>query len=345
VGGGSEIGWEIRNPSRTPGDIVAKVSLLDEVRAALAQVDVPSFRLMGEDLVALGPDRLRRAADAHDAELERPVPPSLRDAVRDERTALSNEAHAFLTRFNSSIHNRIRGYVELGRRLDFEYPWPVVAILGITQVMRTLRTVHALGLAGSLLERVGYSRLAETAERTDDVLRRTNRGIFSDSAPTVLFALRCHALRSDGRHDLARALLRGPSPVWMDDESRDIAFGLYDGLAIADPDARFRHMARLTERHFGREQAILSFHMGPGSSVRKRTKSWAARQLDPRSVIAPRVRAGRLELAPFRLPDGFEMRDHDARVKVFGEAFVKSVTTSPAEYRVARDWVVARFGK
>ena len=66
--------------------------------------------------------------------------------------------------------------------------------------------------------------------------------------------------------------------------------------------------------------------------------------LDPKSVHAPRVRHGKLELAPFPLPDGFAMKDHERRVEVFGEAFVKSVTRTRHEYEIARDWVLARFG-
>jgi hypothetical protein len=37
------------------------------------------------------------------------------------------------------------------------------------------------------------------------------------------------------------------------------------------------------------------------------------------------------------------MRDHDARVEAFARAFVASMTGSPADYRIARDWVLARF--
>lgn len=320
--------------------------MISSVFVSLLGRDMPSFRLMGEDLVGLTRDRLRGAADEHDAELERHVPPSLRNAVRDERDRISEEAHAILARSNASIHSRVRGYVELGRRLDFEYPWPVVAVLGITQVMRTLRMVHLLGLAGSALERLGRPRLAETVEKTDDVLRRTNRGIFADSVPTVTFALRCHTLRKEGREDLATALLVGPRMVWMDAESMALATRLYEGLALPDPDERFRHLADLTLRHFAREQAILSFHMGARTSpvATRRPKSWVARRLDPKSVYAPRIHRGKLELAPFPLPDGFEMKDHDRRVEVFGEAFVKSITRSRNEYEIARDWVVGRFG-
>jgi hypothetical protein len=339
VAGSLPIGRENRNPAENKGDIVCRVSLLGR--------DVPSFRLMGEDLVALSPDRLRHLADEYDAELERHVPPSLHDAVREERTDIAREAHELLSRYNTSIHTRVRGYVALGQRLDFEYPWPVVAVLGITQVMRTLHTVHLLGLAGSALERVGHTRLTETVERTDDVLKRTNRCIFADSVPTVTFALRCHSLRREGRADVAQALLAGPRMPWMDGEAVGIATRLYEGLAVADPEERFRCLSDLTLTHFAREQAILSFHMGVrvSSSPPRPRKSWVARMLDPKSVYAPRIRNHTLELAPFPLPDGFEMKNHERRVAVFGEAFVTSITRERHEYEVARDWVVGRFGK
>jgi hypothetical protein len=309
--------------------------------------DVPSFRLMGEDLVALSPDRLRVLLDEYDAELELHVPPSLREEVREERTVISREAHELLSRYNTSIHTRVRGYVALGERLDFEYPWPVVAVLGITQVMRTLHTVHLLGLAGSALERFGHTRLTETVERTDDVLKRTNRAIFADSVPTVTFALRCHVLQKEGRRDVAEALLAGPRMLWMDGEALGIATRLYEGLGVEDPDERFRRLSDLTLAHFAREQAILSFHMGVrvSSSPTKPRKSWVARMLDPKSVYAPRIRKHALELAPFPLPDGFQMKDHERRVEVFGEAFVKSITRTRHEYEIARDWVMGRFGK
>ncbi len=247
------------------------MSLLDEVRAVLADADLPSFRLYGEDLVALAPDRLRRAADEHDANVEKHVPPSLRKAVVEERTELLRAAHAFLTRYNPSIHNRIRGYLELGRRMEFAYPWPVVAILGIMEVMRTIRTVHLLGLAGGALERVGYSKLGETVERTDDVLRRTNRGIFADSVPTVLFALRCHELRTMDREDLARAILAGPRPIWMDAESKAIAQSLYEGLAVADPEQRFERLVCADAPTFrSRAGDIFSSHGHPEGPTESR---------------------------------------------------------------------------
>jgi hypothetical protein len=327
------------------------VSLLDEVRLLLEQDDLPGYRLQGEDLVVLGPERLRRAADHYDAELEKFVPPSLREKVTAERVALLSEAHAFVTRYNDAIFNRIAGYLELGRRIEFEYPWPVVAILGICQVLGTVRRVHALGLVGAGLERLGYSRLAMAAEKSDDVLRRTNRGIFADSVPTVLYALRCRELALGDRGDLSRPLLDGPCPVWMDAESQKLARALVEGLAIHDADQRFQALSALTLRHFAREQAIFSFHMGLSRARRPVTRppSGIARLFEARSLSAPKIvdtRHGRkLVFARFPLPEGFTISDHEARVRVLGDAFVRSVTRSRADYRLAVEYVQGRFGR
>jgi hypothetical protein len=56
------------------------------------------------------------------------------------------------------------------------------------------------------------------------------------------------------------------------------------------------------------------------------------------------VHGGKLVFRSFRLPSGFDLRDHDIRVEAFGRAFVSSVTGSVADYRIAQAWVVGRFG-
>lgn len=327
------------------------MTLLAELRALIDDGNAPSFRLMGEDLVALGPSRLENAAARYAQELEATVPPSLRGRFVAEQQATLSEARAFVTAHNTSIHQRIRGYLELGRRLDFEYPWPVVAILGIVEVMRTLERVHLLGLAGAALDRLGRPKMLEVAERTDDALRRTNRGIFADSVPTVLYALRARELAQTGERELSRLLLTGPCPVWMDEETRQLATGIVDGLAVSESTTRFRALSELTLRHFAREQAIFTFHLGGSRPVRTgaaaRRPSLVGRVMGEGRVIAPRIvrdaRGARLSYRPYPLPPGFELRDHDARVKVLGDAFVRSVTTSRADYDVARRWVQRRF--
>jgi len=328
------------------------VSLLDEVRALLGETELASFRLMGEDLVVLGPERLRRAAEAYEAELEKTVPPSLRERLTAERANVLAEAHAFLVRNNVGIHARIRGYLTIGRRVAFEYPWPIVAILGIGEVLRTIRRVHLFGLVGSALERFGFGAIAEAAERSDDILRRTNRGIFADSIPTVLYALRCRDLRTRGDHELAELLLRAPPPIWMDADSMTIVRGIDHGLGLPDPELRFRALSELTLVHFAREQAIFSFHMGGAPRSKpageRSRRSLGSRLFEARSFTAPRIVESRGEprliYARYPLPPDFSMRDHDARVRIFGDAFVRSITKTRDDYAAAVEWVEEHYG-
>ncbi len=49
-------------------------------------------------------------------------------------------------------------------------------------------------------------RWTRLADRTLNALRRTNRGVFADSVPVVLYALHIRALERDGQPELARAL-------------------------------------------------------------------------------------------------------------------------------------------
>jgi hypothetical protein len=45
------------------------------------------------------------------------------------------------------------------------------------------------------------------------------------------------------------------------------------------------------------------------------------------------------------LPRGFDILDHAARVELFGQAFVRSVTHDEADYRAAVAYVLRRFGR
>src|SRR4051794_25710216 len=112
--------------------------LVDALRRRLGTGDAHSFQLMGEDLALLTGQDLREAADGYQRELEL-LPPVVRARFVEAQAALQAEAHRFLRKYNRSVHTRIAGYVELGRRLDFQYPWPVVAILGIEQVLTGIR--------------------------------------------------------------------------------------------------------------------------------------------------------------------------------------------------------------
>src|SRR5262249_20739096 len=145
------------------------------------------------------------------------VPAALRGRVEEELTALQRDAHRFVRKYNRSVHHRLAGYVELGRRCRFAYPWPVVAILGIEQGMEGMRQNRMYGLVGEAARRLGWAALAQLTDGSEDVLRRTNRGIFADSVPTVLLALRADELRRAGEAALAEALVEGPLPPTFDE--------------------------------------------------------------------------------------------------------------------------------
>jgi hypothetical protein len=297
--------------------------LIDALRRKLGDPQAGSFQLMGEALQLLTVEDLRAAVVD--------VPPEL----LAEEAALGAEAYGWLAKYNRSLYGRIAGYLELGERLAFRYPWPIVAILGIVQVLGGMDRARLYGLAGRLASRFGYDTYEKLGDGSEDVLRRTNRGIFADSVPTVLRALRAEALRMAGKPELAGGLLDGRAAVLWDEESRVLCRAIADGLAIADDDARFRALSATTLRHFAREQAIFTHHIGSRSRKRK---------LPPaKAVPAPVVANGRLTFRPFALPPGFDFRDHDTRVEAFGRAFVTSVTGSRADHAVAIAWVKARF--
>lgn len=327
------------------------MTLVDSLREALSDPGAGSFQLMGEDFFVLPPSRLRDAAEAYRRQLEARVPKALRADFESEQETLSRVYRSWLNRYNTSLHRRVKGYLALGRLIDFEYPWPVAAILGIYQVATGFRRMGLYNLVGQAGSRLGFPTLLRVADGIADALRRTNRGIFADSVPTTLLALRCHDLRAQGRVRLATALLDGPLPPLMDDHSRRLAQRLYESLSVSDGGRRFRLLADLTLEHFRREQAIFTHHLGghrrrsPGRRPRSRLASWLAR---PRSVPAPVIerdeRQATLRFRPFALPRGFDMRDHESRVRYFAAAFVSSVTGSLEDYAVAVRWVIERFG-
>jgi hypothetical protein len=324
------------------------MALIEVLRERLGDEKARSFQLMGEDLVLLSGAEIAAAAEAWRAELVRTVPPELCDRFKKEQEGLLVEAHRMLGRYNRSLRGRIAGYLSLGRRCDFRYPWPVVAVLGLCQVISGLGRSRVYGLVGPVAKRFGWEGLEGLADGLDDLLRRTNRGIFADSVPTVLLGLRCAELRRSGEGAVAEALLDGPPPVVLDRGAMAIARGLAEGLGIEDEGERFRALAALTQRHFEREQAIFTHHMGPGREER-RAPAWIERLIAVRSIPAPVVErsggARRLVFRPFPLPEGFEMRDHPRRVEAFGRAFVSSVTGEVEDYRAAMEWVLGRFGR
>jgi hypothetical protein len=320
--------------------------IVHALREILHQPDARSFQLLGEDLALVDGPVLREAAARYDEELVRSVPAALREARERELSAALLHAHDWLRRYNRSLPARIQGYLALGERCGFEYPWPVVAVVGLCAVMEGRSRWRFLGLVGDALARVGSAALSGLAHTLDDVLLRTNRGIFADSVPAVLLSIRAHELRLGGEGALAEALLAGPLPAIMDDETRAICRALYDAFALRDGAVRFARLAAVTEQHFAREQAIFTYQMGPR---RKARAGFLASALRARSVAAPRIVAGRREpelvFLPYALPPGFEMADHEARVEHFGRAFVRSITATIPEYHAAMRYVVKRFGK
>ncbi|MCO5171841.1 MAG: hypothetical protein M9894_36540 [Planctomycetes bacterium] len=325
--------------------------LVERLRAHLADASASSFQLMGDDLALLtGPD-LRAAAAAYDEHLTRAVPDALRAAFEAEQRALLREAHALLRRHNHCLHARIAGYLDLGRRFGFEYPWPTVAVLGISTVLDGMARMRVYGLLGRATARLGLPHVERASERIDDALRRTNRAIFADSVPLTLLALRCHSLRRDGRGDLATALLEGPLPPLMDEECRGLARRLTDAFGIEDGARRYEALAALTLEHFRREQAVFTHHLGaPRQGPPRPHPTWLDRLVgNVRAVRAPRVERGllgrrRLVFRNHRLPPGFDIRAHAPRVTEFGRAFVSSITRCREDYQAAVDHTLARFG-
>jgi hypothetical protein len=324
------------------------MTLTGELALALGRQEARSFELMGEGLALLTGPRLGRAAAVYAAELER-VPAALRGEFEQEQQRIVAEAHTWLRRYNRSVHTRLRGYLALGRSCGFSYPWPVVAMLGICQVMSGLARSHAYALVGIAARRLRFPALEELAEGTEDVLRRTNRGIFADSVPTVLYALRCAELSAGGRPELAGALLDGPLPPIMDEESRAIARELAARAGEPESPECFRSLAALTREHFAREQQIFTHHIGVGSGRPPDARGLVARLVALTEVPAPAVvataRGREFRFRRFRLPPGFDVRDHEARVEAFARAFVDSVTASEEDYRAAVAYVEHRFGR
>jgi hypothetical protein len=323
--------------------------IIDSLRSLLDQPEARSFQLSGEDLALIDGSALREAAVRYEEELARSVPAPLREARERELSAIMKEAHRWLRRYNRALPARVKGYLALGARCRFEYPWPIVAIVGLSAVMTGFTRWRLYGLLGDALAKVGAAGLRNFAYTMDDVLLRTNRGIFADSVPAVLLSLRAHELRVKGQAEVGEALLAGPLPAIMDEESRAICRALHDALAIRDGGERFARLAAVTQQQFAREQAIFTYQMGGSWRSRGARGGGVLRSVTRvRSIEAPRIVAGRrgLELVfrPYALPTGFEMSDHEARVEEFDRAFVQSITGTVAEYHAAMRYVGRRFG-
>jgi hypothetical protein len=318
-------------------------------RLSLHLPNAKSFQLQGEDLVLIGGEDLVAAAEDWRHELDARVPVPMQPAFLREQAAAAAEAQRWLRRHNVSLHDRIAGYLALADLVE-DYPWPIVAILGLMEVRGSIRRFGALTAGSPLLARVGQTRWTRMADRTLDILRRTNRGIFADSVPLVLYALHVRALERDGQHELARALVDGPLPPVWDAAQAAVLVRLVDGLREPDPERRFRSLADLTVDQFEREQQVFTHHLGgdrpaaerpnrrPTHGAAARLQAWLA----PPQVRAPRIEhssgARRLVFAECPLPPEFDLRNHAARVELFSEVFVRSVLGSREDYACASRW-------
>src|SRR5688500_9343009 len=152
--------------SRT-GLVIWCMPLSDALLRAMQKDDASSFRLGGDGLWVLTGADLRAAAREYDAALAL-LPPSLRPRVEEEQASFAVVAHRWLCTYNHSLEDRLRGYVAMGRALGFEYPWPVVAVLGVLQVKGGVRRSEAIRLAGAAVP-----ALADIGDWMQDVFRRT----------------------------------------------------------------------------------------------------------------------------------------------------------------------------
>jgi hypothetical protein len=299
--------------------------------------------------VLLGGEDLLAAAEDWRRELDERVPAAMQPAFLHEQTVATAEAQRWLRRHNVSLHDRIAGYLALADQVQ-DYPWPIVAILGLMEVRGSISRFGALTAGSPLLARFGQTRWTRIADRTLDVLRRTNRGIFADSVPLVLYALHVRALERDNQPELARALVEGPLPPVWDAAQKTVLARLVDGLREPDPERRFRALAELTVDQFEREQQVFTHHLGgdrpaakrparrPTGKAAARVQAWLA----PPHVRAPRIErssgARQLVFAEYPLPPEFDLRNHAARVELFSDVFVRSVLGSRDDYACAARW-------
>ena len=173
-------------------------------------------------------------------------------------------------------------------------------------------------------------------------------GVEPDEVDLVIFATMTPDHYFPGSGALLQAKLGLRAVPCFDIRQQCVGF-LY-GLQLADADARFARLAKLTLRHFAREQAIFSYHLDGHrhGAADKRSgglgaKLFRLREVDAPVVVRDRKDRRHLSFEPYQLPRDFDIRDHETRVREFGRAFVSSVTASPEDYKVATEYAVKRF--
>jgi hypothetical protein len=143
--------------------------LVSALRELLGDPKAASFQLMGEDLALLPGAALAAAGRAWETATSA-LPPEVRVPFAIEQADVMNEAHGWLRRCNRSLHGRLHGYLALARRCDFEYPWPVVAMVGVSQVMEGFGRNRLYGLFGPAARALGLKRFERIVDASVDCL-------------------------------------------------------------------------------------------------------------------------------------------------------------------------------
>jgi hypothetical protein len=312
--------------------------LTDALRRSLEPADTSSFRLSSDELWLVTGADLKKAADEYEQSMGR-VKPDLRKRLAEEHLELATACWKWLRRFNISLEERLAGYSAMGRAFGWEYPWPAVAVLSMMTLRRGLRQSEALRLGG-----LAARPVLEVGDWIQDVLRRCNRGMFADGIPTALWALRCHGLRQAGEGMVADALLDGPLPLAMDEECRSVMRNLDASLKLESAAERFTALTQMTAKQLDREQAVVTAHLGAMRNGRNPSwEPWRVRFTRMKKVEAPVIRGGKVAFETFALPKDFELRNHGQRTEVFGQAFLKPLTGSIADFQIAVAEVARRF--
>ncbi len=288
---------------------------------------------MGDDLVLVGGAALREAADRYEEESSPPNRPWGAPRGARARARGGDGRGAWLA---PQVQPRAPGAhrgVPRPRR-EVRLPLPVARRGARPGCARWLRGLSAMARCGASLVKCGRARGGPGCA----IGRRARRHAPAHE-PRHLRRLGAHggpraplprASRRRARA-LAEALLDGPLPPLIDDETRALGRAIYRGLGVRDAGERFKTLADVTARALLRRArpAVFSYHMGPRRAISRGGVARGA-MARLRSVEAPRIveRKGGLELvfAPYPLPRGFVMEDHEARVREFGKAFVTSIT-------------------